>query len=439
MSGRSGPGDISTKQQRIAELARTAPQMVLTTLAHHIDINWMEEAYRRTRKNGAPGVDGQGAEQYAQDLRGNLERLLEEAKSGRYRAPPVRRVRIPKEDGKTRPIGIPTFADKVLQRAAVMVLEPVYEQVFLPCSYGFRPGRDAHQALQEIWNQTMEMGGGVVLEMDIRSYFDTVEKGPLQEMVQQRVRDGVLTRLIGKWLQAGVMEEGRVTHPEEGTPQGGVLSPLLANIYLHEVLDKWFEQEVKPRLRGKAALIRYADDAVMVFQNQQDAERVLAVLPKRFGRYGLELHPDKTRLVPFQRPREGGPKPGTFDFLGFTHYWGQSRRGSPVVKCKTAHKRVSRTLKRIAEHCRRRRHDPIKEQHKELSQKLRGHYQYFGLTGNWDSLVVVWRQVQALWLKWLTRRSQRARLTWEKFKRLLEILPLPRPTLPRSIYRVAKP
>jgi len=254
--------DISTRQRKIAELARQAPELRFTTLGHHLDLDWLREAYRRTRKDGAVGVDGQTAEEYAEHLEENLQDLLNRAKSGRYRAPAVRRVHIPKGEGKTRPIGIPGFEDKVLQRAVVMLLEPIYEQDFLDCSYGFRPRRSAHQALQAHRDQLMAMGGGWVLEIDVQGFFDTLDKGQLQEFVRHRVRDGVVLRLIGKWLKAGVLEDGAVTYPEAGTPQGGVISPLLANVYLHEVLDAWFERDVKPRLKGRAFLVRFADDSV---------------------------------------------------------------------------------------------------------------------------------------------------------------------------------
>jgi len=327
--------NISTKLQQIAELAKRRPGEALTTLSHHMDMEFMKEAYRRTRKDGAVGIDGQTAQDYAKDLEKNLRSLLERAKSGRYRAPAVKRVRIPKGKGKeTRPIGIPTFEDKILQRAANMILEAIYEQEFAEGSYGFRPGRSAHQALEALREGLMNMGGGWVLEIDIRKFFDTLDKKELLKFLRRRVRDGVILRLIAKWLNAGVMEEGELSFPEAGTPQGGVISPILANIYLHEVLDRWFEKEVLPRMKGKAFLIRYADDATLVFEQEYDARRVLEVLPKRFGRFKLTLHPEKTRLVDFRRPPRGGPgqpggkgkPPRGFDLLGFTHYWGLSRR-----------------------------------------------------------------------------------------------------------------
>lgn len=294
---------VSTKQRRIATLARQSPQMGFTSLNHHVDLEWLYQAYQQTRKDGAAGVDGQTATDYGLDLEKNLQSLLNRAKSGTYRAPPVRRVHIPKGTGNdTRPLGIPTFEDKVLQRAVVMLLEPIYEQDFRDCSYGFRPGRSAHQALDALWQQTMRIGGGWILEVDIRKYFDKLDHAHLRSFLQHRVRDGVVLQLIGKWLRAGVLEEGALSYPESGSPQGGVVSPIVANVYLHDVLDTWFATEVQPRMIGRTFLIRYADDFVMGFSHEEDARRVMDVRPKRFGKYGLTLHPAKTRLVPFRRP-----------------------------------------------------------------------------------------------------------------------------------------
>ena len=403
MTGASEPEIVSTRQQRIAELAQQAPSMGFTSLNHHLDLVWLYEAHHRTRVDGATGVDGQTGADYAAHLGDNLRSLLERAQSGRYRAPPVRRVHIPKgpDSTETRPIGIPTYEDKILQRAVVMLLEPIYEQDFLDCSYGFRPGRSAHQALEDLWQQVMRTDGGWILEVDIRTFFDTLDRTQLRTLLRRRVRDGVVLRLIDKWLKAGVLEDGALSYPEAGTAQGGVASPLLANIYLHYVLDEWFEQEVKPRLRGRAFLIRYADDFVVGFTHEEDARKVLAVLPKRFGKYGLTIHPTKTRLLSFQRPRgdagrgapESGHRPGTFDFLGFTHFWGKSRKGKPVVQRRTATDRFQRAVGTIAAWCWSHCHRPLAEQHKTLSQKLRGHYAYYGITGNYRALVRLWRAV----------------------------------------------
>jgi group II intron reverse transcriptase/maturase len=421
---------ISTRHQKIAELARQSPQRVVLTLAHHIDLVWLEEAYRRTRKDGAVGVDGVTAAQYEEQLQANLSDLLERFKSGRYRAPPVRRVHIPKEGTKkTRPIGIPTLEDKVLQRAVLMVLEPLYEQDFLDCSYGFRPGRSAHQALQALWSGLMASGGGWVIDLDIQAFFDTIDRTHLAAFLDQRVRDGVIRRAIGKWMQAGVMEEGVLSYPERGSPQGGVISPLLSNLYLHEVLDRWFEHEVKPRLRGQAFLVRFADDALLAFEREDDARRVLDVLPKRFARFGLTLHPEKTRLVDFRqptRPGASGPQPRrSFDLLGFTHSWGRSRTGRWVVKRKTAKARFSRAVRRVNRWCRQPRHLPVAVQRTALSRQLRGHAAYYGITGNSAALSRFRYEVQRCWRKWLSRRSRQAGLSWTVFNRLLARYPLP--------------
>ncbi|MCZ2080208.1 MAG: group II intron reverse transcriptase/maturase [Bryobacterales bacterium] len=433
---------VFTKQQRIAEMAKRSPQMGFTSLAYLMDIEWLEAAFHRTRKDGASGVDGQTWDGYAKNLEANLQSLLDRVKSGTYRAPPVRRVHIPKAGSptETRPIGIPTLEDKVLQRAVVMLLEPIYEQDFDPGSYGFRPGRSAHEALEDLWKRTMDSGGGWILEVDIRKFFDTLDHAHLRTFFQLRVRDGVLKRLIGKWLKAGVLEEGNVSYPEAGSPQGGVISPLAANVYLHYVLDVWFRQEVQPRLRGRAHLIRYADDFVILFRHESDARRVLEVLPKRFARYGLALHPDKTRLIGFRRPPsqagDGGPDrndpPGTFDLLGFTHYWGRTRRGGWAVMRKTASKRLSRAVRSIAQWCREHRHCPVGEQHATLSQKVRGHYAYYGITGNARALSWFLLAVHRAWRKWLDRRNRNRTMTWERFNRLLARYRLPPPRIVHS-------
>lgn len=429
---------VSTRLQRIAQLAKEDSGRAFLSLAHHIDVDFLREAYRRTRKDGAPGVDGQTAADYEENLEENLRDLLDRFKSGRYKAPPVRRVYIPKgsDPSKKRPIGVPTFEDKILQRAVAMVLEAIYEQDFLDCSYGFRPQRSAHQAIGELWKDLMEMGGGWVLEADIEGFYDNLNPGHLRDFLDQRVRDGVIRRTLDKWLKAGVMEERSLSHPATGTPQGGVVSPILSNIYLHKVLDEWFEATVRPRLIGRVFLIRFADDFVLVFELETDARRVLDVLPKRFAKYGLCLHPDKTRLMRFERPRKSEPTraqphegPRSFDFLGFTHFWEKSRRGSWVVKRKTASDRITRFLRKLNLWCQENRHVPMALQHAQLLRKLRGHYGYYGITGNSKSLNSLHHWAKRIWRKWLSRRSRTSNLTWERFNLLLKRYPLPSPRI----------
>jgi RNA-directed DNA polymerase len=449
MTGSPNLDNVSTRLQRIAQLAREDRTRVLVSLAHHIDVDLLREAYRRTRKDGAPGVDGQMAAAYEESLEENLRSLLDRFKSGRYKAPPVRRVYIPKgnDPSKKRPIGVPTFEDKVLQRAVAMVLEAVYEQEFLNCSYGFRPGRSAHQAIRSLRQGLMAMDGGWVLEADIEGFYDNLDPRQLRGFLDQRVRDGVLRRTLDKWLSAGVLEEGNLSHPATGTPQGGVISPLLSNIYLHKVLDEWFEATVKPRLHGQALLVRFADDFVIVFQLETDARRVLDVLSKRFDRYGLRLHPDKTRLLRFVRPSNREPDetqphetPRSFDFLGFTHYWGKTRRGHWTVKRKTASDRRTRFLRKFNLWCQGNRHTPMALQHAQILRKLRGHYGYYGITGNSRSLGSLHYWVQRIWRKWLSRRSRTSNLTWERFHLLLKRYPLPAPRICHEVCsRVARP
>jgi RNA-directed DNA polymerase len=402
----------------------------LSTLHHLVDLEWMNEAYRLTRKDGAPGIDGVTAAAYAQNLEVNLSDLLERIKSGRYQAPPVLRAYIPKADGSLRPLGLPTFEDKVCQRAIVMVLEPIYEQDFLSCSFGFRPGRSAHQAIQALRTGFMSHGLRWVIDLDIEKYFDSISHSHLRAFLDRRVTDGVIRRMIDKWLKAGVLEEGLLRHATEGSPQGGVISPCLSNIFLHHVLDEWFENEVKPRLNGRSTLVRFADDAVMAFAGFRDAQRVLDVLGKRLARYELTLHPEKTRFVDFRYKRSDGkahPEADgtTFTFLGFCHVWGKSRRGKNVVRHVTAKKRYARTLAEVTDWCRENRHLPISEQHAHLSAMMRGHYAYFGITGNNRRLSWYASAVARIWHKWLSRRDRRRWLPWERFTEILKRHPLP--------------
>jgi len=415
-----------TKRQWIAEQARKHPQRVFTTLHRFIDLDWIQEAYRLTRKDGAAGIDGVTAADYEKDLEANLLDLLGRIKSGSYIAPPVRRHHIPKADGTTRPLGIPTFEDKVAQRAIVMLLEPVYEADFLPCSHGFRPGRSAHDALHAVREGVME-GKRWVIDADISKYFDTISHKHLRECLDLRIKDGVVRKMLDKWLKAGVLEEGVLQRTGKGTPQGGVISPLIANTFLHYVLDQWFVETVRPRLRGSSLLVRYADDAVMLFENDRDGQRVLAVLGKRLERYGLRLHPDKTRYLDFRPNRpQGRGKRAAFDFLGLTHYWVRTRKGNLAVRQTTAKSRFARALRAVNEWCRRHRHDALPKQRAHLASVLRGHGNYYGLRGNSARLSSFRYHVTHIWRKWLSRRSHKARLNWGKMRELLRRYPLPR-------------
>jgi RNA-directed DNA polymerase len=425
--------DVYTKQQRIAELAGRHPELGFTSLAYYIDLEWLKEAYRLTRKNTAAGVDRVTAVEYEKHLEDNLKSLLERFKSGSYYAPPVLRVYIPKDDGKEqRPIGIPTLEDKVLQRAVVMLLTPLYEQDFLDCSHGFRPKRNVYQALKMVWKVAMDMRKCWVYEVDIRKYFDTVKPEHIREFLKKRVNDGVITRIIGKWLKAGVMEDGEIHYNEEGTPQGGVISPMLSNLYLHEVLDKWFEEDIQPRLSKRAKLIRFADDFVVGFESKEDAERFQRVLSKRFGKYGLAINEEKSRIIWFGRPREGMQEPDSFTFLGFTHYWGKSQKGNWTVKKKTARKKLKSAVRKIFLYCKANRHEPIAEQWKKLCRKVNGHYAFYGVTHNSQSLRIYLWQVMRSWCYWLGRRSRDNVMPWARFNLLLVKYPLPQPRIIHS-------
>lgn len=415
--------------------------MAFTSLNHYLDAEWMEYAYECTRKDGAVGVDGQRAEEYAVNLRSNLADLIDRLKSGRYRAPPLRRHYIDKIGGGKRGLAIPSFEDKVAQRAIVMLLEPLFEQDFMRCSYGYRSGRNAHQALQALQHGIMRHRGYWVVEVDIRKFFDSIPRTVLRESLARRVTDGVVRRLIDKWLKAGVLESGQIQYPETGTPQGSVVSPILSNVVLHGVIDEWFTQQVKPRLRGPSTLVRFCDDFVMLFAHRDDAERVQAVLGKRLGRFGLQLHPDKTRLVDFRpagRPSAPGKPtlPTIFTFLGFVHVWGTSRKGHTVVRQFTAKDRLARSLKAFHQQCRRMLHWPLKDQHRRLCRMLQGHYGYFGITGNYRRLKRLHHLVRRIWMRWLARRSSKSYLSWDRFARVLQRLPLPPP---RIMHRYAAP
>jgi RNA-directed DNA polymerase len=384
---------------RIAELAKQDAGCKFYSIAHLLTQEALWEAFDGLRKDAAAGVDGVTYAEYEEHLIENLGKLHERLKSGTYRAQPLRRIYIDKEDGRKRPISIPSLDDKIAQRATVELLNAIFEHDFLDCSYGFRPGRSAHDALDEVGRVICRTPTEWILELDIVSYFDSIVREHLMEMIEQRVSDASILRLIGKWINIGVVDDGRLLMSETGIGQGQIISPLLANIYLHHVLDVWFEEQVKPRLKGKASAIRYADDALLCFQYREDAQRVLDVLPKRFAKYGLTLHPEKTRLVEFGRRAHGRAKlmktkTATFDFLGLTHRTATSRRGKFTVHVGTMKKRLRRGLRAIADWCQRHRHDSLDYQQRMLNAKLRGHYQYYGRPTNYRSLWKFYRTVR---------------------------------------------
>ena len=420
--------DTSTKLAKVMELARKDPGLRLRSLAHVLDEDLLTRSFHQLRKDAAIGVDEVTKERYGLNLEDNIRSLHERMKHTRYRHQPIRRVHIPKANGALRPLGISCTEDKVVQRALTALLTAIYEPVFMNCSYGFRPGRSAHDAIKALHSITEKATW--VLEADIEAFFDSVDRKQLMVELRKRIDDESLLRLVGKCLHVGILDGETYSEPDIGTVQGSVLSPLLGNVYLHYALDEWFAREVEPRMRGSAQLVRYADDFVIGFETKEDADRVLRVLPQRLGRYGLRLHPEKTRLIPFCRPRDDdGRGNGTFDFLGFTWYWGRGDRWTVRVKTRTG--RMRRALVAIAEWCRQHRHDPVREQHRGLTRRMQGHYNYFAVNGNDRP---VWRLLYwatRIWRKWLTRRSQRSKMTWPRFQQMERVLPLPRPKLKR--------
>ena len=427
--------ECPTPLSRLTELAKEDQARQFYSIAHFLTPKALYEAFKGLRRDASAGVDKLTFGEYQKELGRNLQSLCEKVKSGRYRALPLRRVYIPKEDGKSeRPISIPALEDKIVQAATVRLLNAIYEVDFLDCSHGSRPGRDAHQALDALNRILFCEPITHVLELDIKSYFDSIVRKLLIELIERRVSDGSVLRLLGKWINVGVIDDGRLLTTENGVGQGQVISPLLANVYLHYILDRWFEDEVKPRLRGKAFLVRYVDDAVICFQNAEDAQKVLQVLDKRFSKYGLTLHPEKTRLVEFGRSAlvkadRMGTKPATFDFLGFTHIVERTRRGLYRPGVRTMKKRMRRALTGLARWCKTHLHDPIKQQQAALNAKLRGHYQYYGRSSNFWGIRRFYKIVHTTWRKWLNRRTRGNTLTWDKYTHFLKRHPLLKPRI----------
>ncbi len=430
---------------RVRERAKKEKELRFTTLWHHVyDIDRLREAYFGVRRSSAAGVDGETWQAYGHDLERNLADLSARLRRGAYRAKPVRRVHIPKGDGQQRPLGIPSLEDKIVQRATAEVLNAIYENDFLGFSYGFRPGRSAHDALDAVVIGLERKKVNWVLDADIRGFFDSMTHEWLEKFVGHRIADKRVVRHLKKWLNAGVLEDGHLKHSKSGSPQGGSISPLLGNIYLHYVLDLWAQQWRRRQSGGDMIIVRYADDFLVGFEHRQDAERFLAELAERFRHFGLELHPDKTRLIEFgrfaaeRRDKRGAGKPETFDFLGFTHYVGKTKDGHFRVKRRTAGRRLRAKLKDIGRELRRRSHLPIPEQGRWLRSVLLGWYRYFAVPLNSDALSRFRHHVCGRWIRALRRRSQRHRMTWSRFERACtKWLPRPRIMHPYPSERLA--
>jgi RNA-directed DNA polymerase len=442
--GRSaGPG-VPSGLDRVREVARRDKEARFTALLHHVDLARLWAAYVAINPKAAPGVDRVTWETYGQDLRANLEALLRRVHSGAYRASPSRRVYIPKPDGRQRPLGIATLEDKILQRAVVEVLNAIYEEDFLGFSYGFRPGRSPHDALDALAVGISERKVNWILDADVSDFFSKLDHAWMQKFLEHRIADKRVLRLIGKWLAAGVIEDGTWSETIEGSPQGASVSPLLANVYLHYVFDRWVRQWRKTHARGDMIVTRFADDFVVGFERLGDAKQFLSDLRERFAKFNLELHPEKTRLIEFgrfaaQNRRERGlAKPETFDFLGFTHICGKTKDGRFWLRRITITKRLRAKLKQVKAELLRRRHLPIPEQGRWLASVVRGHLAYYAVPGNIDAIATFRDEVRRAWREALRRRSQRSRLTWERFGRIANRwLPLARIVHPYPSVRFA--
>jgi RNA-directed DNA polymerase len=428
-----GSPTVSMQLQRSAQQAKRYPARVFNNVCHLSDREFWLEAYRQTRKSSAPGVEQVTAQQYAEHLDDNLRDLHERRRDNRSVAPPVERVGSEKDDGKQRPIGKPCFEDKIVQRAVGMILEAIFEPEFHAFSHGFRKGHSQHQALHELREQGRTLHIAWIGDADVSGFFDNLDWGHLREFIQQRGRDGGILSLLGKWLHAGVRESGALSYPDKGTPPGGVISPMVSNVFLHRVVDEGCVKDVQPRMQGRCFLTRFADDCIIGCELEADARRVMAVLPKRFARFRLTMHPDKTALMAFKRPPSREPSArgtGSFDCLGFTHYWAKTRRGYWVIKRKTVGKRLRRFMRAIWTWCRDNRHAPLQEQYQTLWLKLRGYDPYYGIRGNCKRLEVVFEPPERAWRYWLSRRRHKGHIRWQKFvESVHRKLPLPKPRI----------
>jgi len=428
---------MSTVELQIAERARRHKGEALHSLNQFIDEALLESCYKQLNKNSASGVDKENWYEFGIGAKERIPELLRKFKTGEYKAPNIRRVYIPKGDGSKRPLGIPTIEDKVLQAGVRQILEPIYEKEFKDFSYGFRPKRSTHQAIDFMTRKITFGGIRYIIDADLKNYFGSIPHDLLREFIACRVNDGVINKMIDKWLKAGILEDGELSYPTEGTPQGGIISPLLSNIYLHYVLDEWFTGQIQPLLKGHSFLVRYADDFIIGFSDEQEAVRVKEVLSKRFEKYGLNLHPDKTKLIDLEN--ESGKGERGFDFLGFTHYKGIGRKGTPVVKRKTSKKKLTKSITQTEKWIKENRHRRFKELMTELNVKMRGHYNYYGITFNNRGITCFYIQIRRRLHKWLNRRGGKTIWIWEKLVTLIEKwYPLLRPKLYHGL-NLAKP
>jgi len=420
---------MSTYRLQIAKRARERKGEALHSLNQFVTEELLFHCYGQLNKNSASGTDGENWYEFGIGAPDHIPELLNEFKTGTYRAPGIRRVYIPKDNkGGKRPLGIPTVRDKVLQAAVHSVLEPIYEEDFKDFSYGFRSKRSTHQALDYMFKEVSFKGMRYIIDADLTNYFGSIDHVLLRDFLASRVNDGVIRKMIDKWLKAGILEDGQLSYPTEGTPQGGIISPLLSNIFLHYVLDEWFSEEIQPLLKGRSFIVRYADDFILGFTDEQDAKRVMEVLPKRFGKYKLSLHPDKTKFIDLYSKSGEGDR--SFDFLGFTHYIGKSLKGKPVLKRKTSSKKFTNAITKTEKWIREHRHLEIKQLMKELNVKMRGHYNYYGITFNSGGIRNFYEQVKRRLHKWLNRRGGKQVWIWDRFVLLVtKWLPLLHPKI----------
>ena len=415
-----------TKFRWIAQKAQANPGEGFTSLAHYLTEEYLQASFRKLRKGAASGLDKVSWYDYEQDLIAKISDLHHRLRNGTYQAPNIRRVWIDKGQGKKRPLGISSIEDKIVQRAVTDILNQIYEQDFYDTSYGFRPNRSAHQALSQLRNQCMRHKMKWVLDADIQGCFDNFDHGILRELLSHRLTDKNIMRLINQWLRVGIVDGESMHRNSQGTPQGNIISPLLCNIYLHYVLDEWIYKTVRPLLKGECFMVRYADDFVIGFEYEEDARRVMHTLAKRMAKYSLQIHPDKSKLMKFV---PGAIKPPTMDFLGFTHYWTKSQKGNNVIKRRTSKKGLHKAINKIYDSCKYNRHERLSEQHKLLSSKLRGLYQYYGIRGNFISIRTLYQKTVYAWLYWLNKRSQHNSYTWKGYMELLKHFVLPKPKI----------